>query len=489
MTGSAESGAARSVREHRLFIGGEWVEGAAATEVRSPFDGEVVGVVHRADAALVERAITAGQAAEDRMAGLSSHERREIVRAVANGLEARFEGIAGCIRDEAGKPIAIARGEVRRAIETFEFAAEAAWRMGEESIELDAVPSGRGRFGIVRRVPVGLVSAISPFNFPLNLVAHKLAPALAAGCPTVLKPASRTPITSLLLGEICAEAGVPPGGFNVVPCSRDAADAFTTDPRFKLLSFTGSPGVGWAMKDRAGRKKVVLELGGNAAVIVHRDAEVAAAAHRVAWGAYAYAGQVCISVQRILVHEEIADGFVSEFVRHVEEEMGVGDPRDEDAVCGPLIDDRNAARILEWIEEARDRGGTIRAGGTREGNVVRPTLMTDVPPDARLSCEEAFGPVATLETYADMADAIRRVNDSRFGLQAGVFTDSVEEVWRCFEDLDVGGVVHNDVPTFRVDHMPYGGVKDSGLGREGIPFAMEDFTELRLLALFPGPGG
>lgn len=472
--------------EHRLLLGGKWVDGVSVEEVRSPFDGRLVGLVHRADAALVDRAIAAGYEAEGVMAALSGHERREVLRRIVQGLEARFETIAACIGDEAGKPIAIARAEVRRAIETFEFAAEAAWRMGERSIELDAVPSGKGRFGILRRVPVGLVSAISPFNFPLNLVAHKLAPALAAGCPTVLKPASRTPITSILLGEICQEACVPPGGFNVVPCSREGAEAFTTDPRFKLLTFTGSPTVGWSMKERAGKKRVVLELGGNAAAIVHRDTDVRAAARRVAWGTYAYAGQVCISVQRIFVHDDIGEAFEWEFVRYVEEELGVGDPRDERTVCGPLIDGRNADRIMRWIEEAEDLGGKVLTGGRREGNVVWPTLMTDVPVGARLSCEEAFGPVATIERYGDLSEAIERVNDSRFGLQTGVFTDSVQDVWRCFEELDVGGVVHNDVPTFRVDHMPYGGVKESGLGREGIPFSLEDFTELRLLALRPG---
>lgn len=476
------------MREYGLFIGGEWVRGPEQVVIRSPWDDQAVGVVDQADEDCVERAIVAGRAAEQAMAALPAHERRAILGRIVSGLEARFELMAGHIRDEAGKPITAARAEVRRAIETFEFAREEAWRLAEEGIDLGAVPSGAGRFGLVRKVPIGLVSAISPFNFPLNLVAHKLAPAFAVGCPVVLKPASQTPLAALLLAEIAEAAGLPRGGLNVVPCSRAAAGALTTDERFKLLSFTGSPQVGWAMKARAGRKKVVLELGGNAAVIVHRDADVEPTARRVAFGAYVYAGQVCISVQRIFVHADVYPRFRDALVSHLEGELAVGDPHDATVVCGPLIDAKNAARIGEWIGEATSRGGRLLTGGQREGNLVRPALLEQAPPDARVVREEAFGPVAVLERYTDLDDAIARVNDSAFGLQAGIFTDSVNAVWRCFEHLEVGGVIHNDVPTFRVDHMPYGGVKDSGFGREGLPFALEDYTERRLLALRPNAG-
>jgi glyceraldehyde-3-phosphate dehydrogenase (NADP+) len=473
------------MREYKLFIDGEWIDGTSTAEVKSPFNDETVGIIHKADEALVEKAIVAGQRAEKSMAALSTHERRMLIRGVIAGLEERFEDMAEAIRDEAGKPIKVARGEVRRAIETFEFAEEHAQSMTEESIMLDAVPTGRGRFGILRRFPIGLVSAISPFNFPLNLVAHKLAPAIATGCPVVLKPASSTPMASFILAEVCEKAGLPKGGLNVIPCNRSAADALTVDERFKLLSFTGSPAVGWPMKNRAGKKKVVLELGGNAGVIVHSDCDLDLAVRRVAMGAYAYAGQVCISVQRILVHEPIYKEFSEKLVSYLENELGVGDPRDESVLCGPLIDAKNASRVVEWVEEAKEKGGDVLTGGERDGNIVKPVLLANTPEGCRLATEEVFGPVATIQPYKDMDHAIEITNDSVFGLQAGVFTDSVKNIWKCYEQMECGGVVQNDVPTFRVDNMPYGGVKDSGFGREGLPYALEDYTELRLLVLTP----
>lgn len=472
------------MREYPLFLAGEWAAGSERVEIRSPWEGEAVGAVAFGDEDVIRAALARGHEAEPALARLTAHERRHLCRRVAEGIAARADELAELIRDEAGKPITVASAEVERGVQTFEFAAEEAGRLSE-AVDLDAVAAGAGRVGLVRRLPVGLVAAVSPFNFPLNLVAHKLAPAFAAGCPVVLKPASQTPMTALALAQICEEAGLPKGGLSVIPASRAAADVLTTDPRVKLLSFTGSPQVGWAMKERAGRKRVVLELGGNAGVIVHDDTDVERAARRAGFGAFVYAGQVCISVQRIFVQARAYERFKRALLDWIEGELRVGDPRDPRVLCGPLIDEKNAARVLAWIDEAKARGARLLCGGERRGNVVTPALLEEVPGDARLSCEEAFGPVATLEPYEELDDAIARVNDSAYGLQAGVFTDSLAHVWRCYERLEVGAVIHNDVPTFRVDHMPYGGVKDSGFGREGVPFAVEDYTERRLLALRP----
>jgi acyl-CoA reductase-like NAD-dependent aldehyde dehydrogenase len=473
-------------REFGLSINGEWVPGQATHEIPSPWDGSTVGVVQMAGPKELEAATQAAVRATSVMAGLPAWRRREILDGIVSGLLARHEEMATAICDEAGKPIQYARGETTRATQTFRFASEEAGRLAEGSIDLGAVPTGEGRFGIVKRVPIGPVAAISPFNFPLNLVAHKVAPAIAAGCPVVLKPASQTPMAALILADICREAGLPPGGLNVVPCDRKTADPLTTDDRFKLLSFTGSPGVGWRMKDRAGRKKVVLELGGNAAAIVHDDADLDHVVPRLAIGGFAYAGQVCISVQRILVHSALYDRFREAYAAEVSDNLPVGDPAGDEVVCGPLIDAKNADRVQTWVAEAVTGGASVIAGGERDGNLVQPIVLEGVDPAARVQKEEVFGPVVILERYDSEDEAIAKVNASDFGLQAGVFTDRLSFVWRCFEELEVGGVIHNDYPTFRVDHMPYGGVKDSGFGREGIHYAMEDYTERRLLAVRSG---
>ncbi len=473
-------------RQFKLFINGQWVDGASVHEVPAPWNGEIAGTVSLGGPEHVEAGIAATVAAAPRMAATPAWRRAEILDGVVAGLKTRHEEMARTIQDEAGKPIQYARGEVTRSMQTFRFAAEEAGRLPEGSLDLGAVPTGEGRFGIVSRFPVGPVSAISPFNFPLNLVAHKVAPAIASGCPVVLKPATQTPMASLLLAEICQEAGLPSGGLNVVPCDRHTADPLTVDPRLKLLSFTGSPGVGWRMKERAGRKKVVLELGGNAAAIVHHDADLDVCVPRLAIGAFAYAGQVCISVQRILVHDAVFDDFLDRYVAHVRDALPTGDPSKDDTVCGPVIDGKNADRILAWIDEAVQGGARKQVGGERDGNVVTPAVLIDVARSAKVSCLEAFGPVVVLDRYATEQECIDKINDSDFGLQAGVFTDSLAFTWKCFQELEVGGVIHNDYPTFRVDHMPYGGVKDSGFGREGIHFAMEDYTERRLLAIKAG---
>jgi acyl-CoA reductase-like NAD-dependent aldehyde dehydrogenase len=374
---------------------------------------------------------------------------------------------------------------VARCQSTFIFAAEEAGRMVEENVALDAVAAGAGRFGVIRRFPIGPAAAISPFNFPLNLSAHKVAPALAAGCPVLLKPASQTPSAPCLLGELGLEAGLPPGALNVVPAPRKAADQLTTDPRLALLTFTGSPEVGWDMKARCGQKHIVLELGGNAAVVVHSDADLDWAAARCAIGAFAYAGQICISVQRILVHAPAYERFVEAFLGAVRDQVPYGDPRDEQVVCGPLISAWDAERIVEWIGEAEAGGAHRLLGGERQGSVVTPCVLEGVPGDSKLGTLEAFGPVVQLERYDDWDQAIAMVNDSRFGLQAGVFTNDLAGLWRCYEGIDVGGVIHNDASIFRADHMPYGGIKDSGFGREGLRYAIDDMTELKILALWP----
>ncbi len=468
----------------RLFLAGSRADGARVDVVRSPWDGAVVGEVHRADAAQVERALALGAAAAPRMKALASHERRAVLRTVSAALAERRDDFARLICAEAGKPLRYARGEVDRAVMTFDLASAAAGD-GDETVALDKAPAGAGRFGVVRRFPAGLVAAISPFNFPLNLVAHKLAPAFAAGCPVVLKPASQTPLTALALAGLFRDAGLPEGGLSVVPSDRSAADLLVTDERVRVLSFTGSAAVGWDMKARAGNKRVVLELGGDAAVVILDDTDVAAALPRVTAGAYAYAGQVCISVQRVFVARSRYDEVRDALAARVAAGVVVGDPARDDVECGPLIDAGNAARVAEWIDEARAGGGRVLAGGARDGNVVTPALVEGAPASCRLAREEAFGPVALIEAVDDVDGAVARVNASRYGLQVGVFTDSLKKLWRFYEGVEVGAVIHNDAPIFRVDHMPYGGVKDSGFGREGIPTALEDYTERRLLALRP----
>jgi len=433
----------------------------------------------------VELAVQAARESFHAISEMPAHRRCEILRGIAQGISERSDELAQTICDEAGKPIKLARGEVERAITTFSFAADEALRIGGETIPLDCVPGGVGRLGITRRFPAGPVLAISPFNFPLNLVAHKVAPAIASGNSIVLKPASQTPMSALTLAEIALDAGLPPGVLNVIPCRRDVADRMVEDPRFGILSFTGSAAVGWDLKGRAGRKKVILELGGNAAAIVEPDVDVEGVASRLAVGSFAYAGQICISVQRIFVHRSIERRFIDSLLKHTEEDIRWGDPRDPEVICGPLIDSGNVERILGWIEEARSRGAEVLCGGERHGNVVTPTVITGADPRLRIVAEEAFGPVVVVDTYSSFDEAISKVNDSAFGLQAGIFTNDLGRVFRAFERIEVGGLIHNDYPTFRVDPMPYGGVKSSGFGREGLRYAIEEMTELRLLVLRP----
>ena len=414
------------------------------------------------------------------MRKLASYERRAVLEHCVKRFRERFEELSLALCIEAGKPIKDSRGEVTRLIDTFQSAADESVRSLGEVMPLDISPRTRDYTGMWKRVPLGACSFISPFNFPLNLAAHKIAPALAVGCPFVLKPASLTPIGALLIGEILAETDLPKGAFSILPAHREGADLFTTDARLKLLSFTGSPEVGWDLKARAGKKKVVLELGGNAAVIVDHDADVDDAVSRIVTGAFYQSGQSCISVQRILIHETIYAAVRDKLVTATRA-LKAGDPKREDTFIGPMISDKEAQRLHGWIESAQKAGARLLCGGKREGSMLEATLLEDVPRTEALVCQEAFGPAAVLSSFSDFDQALKEVNDSSFGLQAGVFTRDLYKAQRAWDELEVGGVVIGDVPSFRVDHMPYGGVKDSGLGREGIRWAMEDMSEVRLL--------
>jgi len=470
-------------RHWKLLINGEWVESREKAAIRDPYNDRLVGNVCRAGEKEMEAAIAAAAAAFETTKRLQAYERSDILVRIVRGLEQARKELVNTIVAEAGKPITYAEGEVDRCILTFTIAAEEAKRIGGEVIPLDITAAAAGRTGITRRFPIGPIAAITPFNFPLNLVAHKVAPALAAGNTVVVRPASQTPFSSLILGRICMEAGVPKGAINVVPSSVGVAQQLLTDERIKMITFTGSDEVGWGLKSKCGKKRITLELGGNAAVIVHSDCDLDFAAERIAIGSFAYAGQICISVQRIYVEEEIFAAFRKRFLRAIKEKVGVGDPRKRTTVVGPMIDSASADRAMEWIQEAKDGGAKVLCGGKRRGNVIGPTVLTDVDPRMKISCREAFGPVVTLDPYSDFEEALRRANNSVYGLQAGVFTRDIRRIHSAFCELDVGGVIINDYPTFRVDNMPYGGVKNSGMGREGVKYAIEEMTELKLLVL------
>ena len=465
-----------------FFLDGKWVSEGDSIEVLAPYDGAVVGTTFRATAAHGELGVRAAQRAFEITRKLPGYERQRILREVSEGIRARTEEFARLMAREAGKPLRTARAEVERAIFTFSVAAEEATRIGGEFLPLDWQPAAAGRAGIVRRFSLGPILAITPFNFPLNLVAHKLAPAIAAGCTIVLKPAPQTPLTSLLLAEVIEKAGWPVGALNVLPLSNPDAERLVGDDRLKLLSFTGSGPVGWALKQKSGKKKVVLELGGNAAVIVHSDADVEQAAHRCVQGGFSYAGQSCISVQRIFVQRSIEEKFKAALLAGVRK-LKVGDPLDDSVDVGPMISEASARRAESWIEEAVAGGAKLLTGGQRTGSVLAPAVLTHTQPKMKVNCEEVFAPVVVVEPYDEFGEAIRRVNDSAYGLQAGVFTHDSKLLFSAFDELEVGGVIAGDVSAWRIDHMPYGGVKDSGIGREGLRYAIEEMTEPRILVL------
>lgn len=469
-------------KEWPLFVANEPKQPNLDLEVTDKYSGEVVAKVAMADPELISEGIAAAEKAAEPMRKLRAYERQEVLNHCVKRFTERFDELADSLCAEAGKPIKDSRGETTRLIDTFRVAAEESVRMTGEVMDMEISARAAGRRGFWKRVPIGPCSFISPFNFPLNLAAHKVAPAIAVGCPFVLKPASLTPLGALIIGEVLAETDLPKGAFSILPCKRTGAELFTTDERLKLLSFTGSPGVGWDLKARAGKKKVVLELGGNAACIVDETADIEDAVGRLVVGAFYQSGQSCIGVQRILIHADVYDEVKDALVAKTKA-LKMGNPRDEETFIGPMISDKEASRLKGWIDEAVSKGAKLLCGGGCEGNMLEATLLEDAPKDCDVVAEEAFGPVAILSKFSSYEDALREVNDSRYGLQAGVFTKDIYRAMQAWDELDVGGVVIGDVPSWRVDHMPYGGVKDSGLGREGIRYAMEDMTEIRLMVL------
>ncbi len=470
-----------------LYLNNEAVQPNTDLEVTDKYTNEVAFRTALATPDVIEEAIAGAVSATEPMARMASYERQNVLQHCVDRFKERYDELAYSLCVEAGKPIKDAEGEVGRLIDTFRIAAEESVRNYGEVQPLDISARAKGYMGMWKRVPIGPCSFISPFNFPLNLAAHKIAPAIAVGCPFVMKPASKTPLGAIIMGEVLAETNLPKGAFSILPASRDGADLFTTDERLKLLSFTGSPGVGWDLKAKAGKKPVILELGGNAAVVVDADADLDDALERIIFGAFYQSGQSCIGVQRIIIHESIYDKFKAMLVAKTKT-LVAGDPKERDTFIGPMISEGEASRLHGWIEAAVADGATLLCGGNRKGNMLEATLLENVGTNADAYREEAFGPLALLSKFSDFGAALDEVNDSKFGLQAGIFTRDLFKTLDAWDHLDVGGVVINDVPSYRVDNMPYGGVKDSGLGREGIRFAMEDMTEIRNLVIRRKPG-
>jgi glyceraldehyde-3-phosphate dehydrogenase (NADP+) len=470
------------VATHGFLVDGKWMEDGDVVEVKAPYDGAVVGRVFQGRRQHAEAAIAAAVKAFGTTRRLPAFERQRVLRRVAEGITKRKEEFSRTLCQEAGKPIKAARTEVERAVFTFTVAAEESTRIYGEYLPLDWQEYTAGRWGIVKRFPLGPIAGITPFNFPLNLVVHKVAPAIAAGCPMVLKPAPETPLSSLLMAEVVQQAGWPDGALNVIPLSNEDAGLLVSDDRIKMISFTGSAAVGWQIKKNSGKKKVILELGGNAGVIIHSDADLEYAAERCVAGGFGYAGQTCISVQRILVQQSVYGKFTDLFLAGVKT-LRTGDPLDESTDVGPVIRESDAQRAIDWIHEAVRGGARVLCGGNRKGSIVEPTVLTGTKPDMKVNCQEIFGPVVTVEPYGEFDEALRQINSSAYGLQAGIFTRDAKLMFQAFEELEVGGLLAGDVPTFRIDHMPYGGVKDSGIGREGLRYAIEEMTEPKLMVM------
>jgi acyl-CoA reductase-like NAD-dependent aldehyde dehydrogenase len=470
------------VATHGFYVDGRWLEEGDIVDVCAPYDGAVIAHVYQGRREHAEAAIAASVKAFGTTRRLPAFERQRVLRRIADGIHDRRDEFSRTLAQEAGKPIKSARTEVERAIFTFNVAAEETVRGYGEYLPLDWQQSTAGRWGIVKRFPIGPVAGITPFNFPLNLVAHKVAPAIAAGCSMVLKPAPQTPLSSLLLAEVIQQAGWPDGGFNAVLLSNEDAGLLVSDERIKLISFTGSSTVGWAIKNNAGKKKVALELGGNSGVIVHSDADLAYAADRCITGAFAYAGQACLSVQRILVEQSVCGKFIELLLAGVSK-LKLGDPLDETTDLGPMIRESDALRAYDWVQEAIRGGARLLCGGHRQGSLLQPTVLTGTKPGMKVNCQEVFAPVVTVEPYPDFASALKQINNSPYGLQAGLFTRDAKLIFDAYNELEVGGLIAGDVPTFRIDHMPYGGVKDSGLGREGLRDAIQEMTEPKLLVM------
>lgn len=468
--------------EQKLLINGEWYASPEKKTLRAPYNGEAIAEVYQATHIQIQQCLTAAQQAFAVTKRLPAHKVAEILLKIRDGVAAHAEDFSRTLALEAGKPVRTARLEVARALHTFELGAEECKRIPGEVLPMDARPHGENRFGFFRRVPLGVVSAITPFNFPVNLVAHKISPGLAARNAMVLRPASQTPLTAFKLGKIVLEAGWPAGGLNVISCPSALAEPLITDDRVKLVTFTGSPAVGWELKKLGHKKRVSLELGGNAGVIVHEDANLEAACAAIVNGGFSYAGQSCISVQRVLLHEKIFETCV-ELLMKKTKALVCGDPLDEKTDLGPMINTGEAQRAEAWIKEAVAGGAKLLCGGEREGAVLRPAILTNTKPNMKVNCQEIFGPVVTVEKYSDFKQAVQLVDDSAFGLQAGVFTRDIERIRYAFENLEVGGLMVNEAPTWRIDHMPYGGVKESGNTREGVRYAIEEMTEMKLMVV------
>lgn len=466
----------------RIYLAGEFIETGQTLKVNYPYNGELFATTYKAGKEELEKAILAAQQVRDKLIAMPSFKRYEVLMHIKDRLTEMKETFAQTITAESGKPIKNARNEVERSIGIFTIAAEECKRLPGEYMSLDWTPAGKGKEGIIKYFPVGIVAGISPFNFPLNLSVHKIAPALAAGCPIILKPASQTPLSTLLLASIIDETDLPDGALSVLPMDRETGNLLVTDDRISLLSFTGSPEVGWKMKADAGKKKVVLELGGNAGVIIAEDSNIGKALSKCLTSAFAYSGQVCIHTQRIFVHHSLYKDFLKQFAS-MAEKLNIGDPQDETIDMSVMIDKENAQRVESWVKEAVEHGAKLVLGGKRTDSLYAPTILTNTNNSMKVCSHEVFGPVVTIESYKNFDEAIKMMNDTRFGLQAGVFTNRVSEMYRAFNELHVGGVIHNDVPTFRADHMPYGGIKDSGLGREGVKYAIHDMMEARILVV------
>ncbi len=463
-----------------FLVNGQWVKTSSFESVHSPYSGDLLATVCQAEPEQIDLAIETMEQAARELAAIPAHSKARALAQMADGIAARHDEFSKTLSQEAGKPLTDARREVDRGIQTFRIAAEESTRIPGETIPMDLTPGGEAYTASVKRFPLGPVLGITPFNFPLNLVAHKVAPCLAAGNPLVLKPAPQTPLTALLLGEVFLTTDLPPTALTILPCSNALAERMVEHPTFHALSFTGSVNVGWMLKGKAGHKRVLLELGGNAGVIIEPDANLERAVARCVAGGYGYAGQTCISVQRIFVHQSHYDQFLELFVDNVQA-LAMGDPALDTTVVGPLINEQAAIRVETWIQEAVSHGATIQTGGSRKGSVMEPTVLTNVSSTMKVCCEEIFGPVVTISPYTKLQDALTLMNDSPFGLQAGIFTKNIDAMYQAYASLEVGAVLVNEIPTFRADHMPYGGIKDSGLGREGVRYVIQELTEPKLL--------
>ncbi len=466
--------------EYKIYVGGKFKTTENVLEVVNPYTNKIVARTWKAGTQELEESIAAAQAVQNEMKNMPVYKRFQILRQISDSLKADRQRLATILAQESGKPLRYALGEIDRATQTFLVAAEEAKRLPKEYVSLDWTPAGEGKEGLIKYFPIGLVAGIAPFNFPLNLAVHKIAPAIAAGNTIILKPARSTPLSTLELAQIIDKTGLPKGAFSVLPLDREAGNQLVTDERIKMLSFTGSPAVGWQMKQQAGRKKVLLELGGNAGVMVSDSANLDLAVKKCLVGAYAYSGQVCIHVQRIYVHAGVFDAFAQKFIEGTKN-LKFGDPTDPDTEISSMIDEANAMRVESWVQGAVEDGAKILYGGNRKGTYFEPTIITNTQKQMNVCALEIFGPVVTLEKVTDFKHGIAEINDSQYGLQAGIFTNNIEEMNYAFNELEVGGVIINDVPTFRVDHMPYGGVKNSGFGREGLKYSIMEQMEPKLL--------